>query len=364
MSEKEELELIDKQIASLFVKRLSCDLSGKEGGEQRRKRLNILADETKGDYTYAKVLFDTIDDLSLYRNGRLGGDTPLTESIKNAIINTPKLFPKRAKVACQGVEGAYSQKACDKVFPLADITYVNTFKNVFQAVESGMCDYGIVPIENSNAGSVNAIYDLLGEYKTYIVRSVKLLVEHVLLAKEGVKESDIKEVFSHEQAINQCGEYLKAHKNIKVNVASNTAVSAKAVAESERLDVGAIASVDCAKEYGLKIVSDKILNSDNNYTRFICIAKSPEIYPGANKTSIVFSTENKPGALYRVLFKFASLGINVTKLESRPRGKEFNFNFYFDLDCSVYDENFLTLIADLEKSVSDFKYFGSYSEIN
>ena len=372
---REQIDCIDKEIVSAFVKRMEVaeriaqykkenNLPVRDG-ERERKLLNKISDfagEEMGDY--ARVLFTTMMDLSRsYQNKKLTTATPLTTSISNAVENTEKLFPTRAKVACQGVEGAYSQKACDKLFPLADITFVNTFENVFHAVESGMCRYGIVPLENSSAGSVNQTYDLLTKHDFYIVRSLKMQINHVLLTKKGVRVEDIKEIYSHEQAINQCSKFLHSLKGVKVTVCANTAMAARMVAQSERNDVGAISSLDCVEQYGLSLAKERIQDTDSNFTKFICIGKKLEIFPGANRTSIVFSTAHKPGALYNVMAKFASLGINIIKLESRPIvGRDFEFTFYFDLETSVYSKQFEQLIFELEREVAGFKYFGSYSE--
>ncbi|MBE7090285.1 MAG: hypothetical protein E7362_05755 [Clostridiales bacterium] len=150
-----------------------------------------------------------------------------------------------------------------------------------------------------------------------------------------------------------------------MTVCANTAIAAQSVASSDRNDVAAISSYDCLEQYGLIALKEKIQDTDSNFTKFICISKNLEIYPGANRTSVVFSTAHKPGALYNVMARLSALGINVIKLESRPIvGKDFEFLFYFDLDSSVYSEEFEQLIFELENQVQGFKYFGSYSEIN
>jgi chorismate mutase/prephenate dehydratase len=373
---RNEIDSIDRQLVKLFTDRMSvaekvADYKRERGlpvldAERERQLLNKVSDLAGEEFeTYARVLFSTIMDLSKsYQNKKLFNASALVEEINTAVKNTPSVFPERASVCCQGVEGAYSQKAADKIFTLPNITYVNTFENVFTAVESGMCRYGIVPLENSTAGSVNQTYDLLAKHDFYIVRSLRLQVNHVLLSKRGTKLSDIKEVFSHEQAISQCSEYLRNLKGVKVTVVANTAIASQMVANSDRDDVAAISSEECAKQYGLEIIEKRLQNTESNFTKFICIAKNLEIYPGANRTSIVLSTSNTPGALYNVMSKFASLGINIIKLESRPIvGRSFEFTFYFDLDTSVYSDKFSQLIFELENKVEGFRYFGSYSEV-
>lgn len=373
---REQIDGIDKELVDLFVKRMKvCENVAQYktenklpvvDSERERKLLCKVFDASPQEIApYTRVLFTTLMDLSKsYQNKKLFTETDLVKKIKYAVENTEKLFPSRARVAVQGIEGAYSQKACDKIFSLSDIMYVNTFENVFQAVESGLCQYGIVPLENSTAGSVNQTYDLLAKHDFYIVRSLRMQINHVLLTKKGVDFSNVKEIYSHEQAINQCSSFLRTLKNVKITVVSNTAVAARMVATSDRTDVAAISSNDCAEQYGLEICKQRIQNTDSNFTRFICISKNLEIYPGANHTSVVFSTAHKPGALYNVMARLASLNINVIKLESRPiLGKDFEFMFYFDLDASVYSKEFIQLMFELENQVEGFKYFGSYMEI-
>ena len=355
------------EVAELIAEyKRACKLPVRDS-ERERQLLNKVSDIAGEKFeSYIRVLFTTMMDLSRsYQNKQLLTQSPLGKEIQTALETTGKNFPTRAHVACQGIEGAYSQKACDKIFALADIMYVNTFENVFQAVESGLCQYGIVPLENSTAGSVNQIYDLLARHDFFIVRSLKMQINHVILTKNGVNLNGIKEIFSHEQAINQCSNFLRSLKGVKITVCANTAVAAKMVATSDRDDVAAISSIDCAEQYGLSVLNQNVQNTDSNFTKFICISKNLQIYPGANKTSIVFSTANNPGALYNVMARLSALGVNIIKLESRPiAGRDFEFLFYFDLDVSAYSPVFEQLIFELETQVDGFRYFGSYAEIN
>ena len=248
------------------------------------------------------------------------------------------------------------------MFSYPSIMYFSGFEEVFKAVDSGLCRYGVLPLENSTAGSVNKVYDLMNKYKFYITHSIKLFIGHALLAPEGVSIGEIKEIFSHEQAINQCSDFI-ASLGVKVTVCENTAAAAKMVADSGRTDCAAISSKDCAELYGMKVLKSGIQNTDNNYTRFICISKKLEIYPGANKTSIMMTIPHKPGSLYNIISRFAALGLNLTKLESRPiPGSNFEFMFYFDVDASVYSDNLKALLSELENDGEQFSYLGSYSE--
>ena len=314
---------------------------------------------------YTKTLYNTMFDLSRsYQRKRMNADSPIKKKINDIISATPLLRPDRAVVACQGVEGAYSQHACDKMFKYPEIKYYPNFDDVFKAVDRGECRYGVLPIENSNAGSVDSVYDLMGKYKFYIVHSTKLFVQHALLTNTDVSVSDIREIFSHEQAINQCSKFIASlGPDVKVTVCKNTAEAAKLVSLSGRRDAAAIGSQDCAELYSLKVAASGVQNNGNNYTRFILISKNLEIYPGAKKTSIMMTVAHRPGSLYNIIARFASLGLNMTKLESRPiPGSNFEFMFYFDIDEFIYSEDLKSLIAELDADSDSFTYLGSYTE--
>ncbi len=370
---RDRLDQIDDQLAALFKQRMEtvknvADYKKEHNtpvlaaGRERDilYRVTGLGGEELQEYT--RILFSTLLELSRdYQENRLStGESPLCREILAA--QQEGAFPSRAVVACQGTEGAYSQIACDKMFELPQILYFGRFDGVFRAVENGMCRYGILPIENSSAGSVTEVYDLMEKYNCKIVRSLKLKVEHCLLGRPGVSVKDVKEVVAHEQALNQCGDFLKSS-GVKVTVFDNNARAAKYVAESERTDIAAIASANCAELYGLQILSDRVANSDHNYTRFICISKNLEIYHGANKITFVTSASHRPGSLYSLIAKFATRGLNISKLESRPiPGKDFEFRFYFDVDASVRSADTRTVLSQLEKEAF-FTFLGAYSEV-
>ena len=223
-----------------------------------------------------------------------------------------------ATIACQGVEGAYSQIAANALFKQPDIIYMRTFDGVFRAVNNGLCRYGVLPLENSNAGSVTDVYDLMKTHKFFIVRSVKVPIFHMLLQKTKTSVEKIKEIYTHEQAARQCSKFLEQNDYIKINLSANTAAAAQFVAESERTDIAAIASENCIQLYNLTASSKNIQNNNNNYTRFICISKECEIFDNADRISLMLSLENKAGALYEVIKQFAEHQLNLIKLESRP----------------------------------------------
>ena len=333
---------------------------------REREKLEEITEMASDDMaSYARILYNTIMEMSKDHQRKITNqDTPLVKSIKAALEETPKVFPTKATVACQGVEGAYSQQACDKLFRMPKIMYMKNFNGVFAAIDQGLCQYGILPVENSTAGSVNQIYDLMLKYNFYVVKSVKLKIDHSLLAKKETRKEDIKEIVSHEQAIMQCDDYVKAFPNAKITICENTAEAAKMVAESERNDIAALASYSGGKLYGLSCLQEAVQDNGNNYTRFICISKKLEIYPGADKTSLMLVVSHTPGSLYNVLARFNALGINIFKLESRPLPqRDFDYMFYFDIDSEVHSEEFVRLINQLEELSHEFKYLGSYMEI-
>lgn len=372
---RKDLDVIDTQITELFVKRMGLcgeiakwkkenHIAVSNQGREREILSRISAQAGDELDSYARILFSTLFDLSRsYQSMIITEEAEIAKKIETALKNTPDMLPKKAVVACQGVEGGYAQQACDKVFSFADIMYFRTWEGVFSAVQKGLCQYGILPIENSSNGSVNGVYDLMQSFDFNIVRSVKLHVNHSLLAKPGATLGGITEIFSHEQAIGQCGEFLKTMPGASVTVCENTAMAAKLVSESGRMDAAAISSPACAAIYGLEELKAGIHNTDNNYTRFILISKEPEIYPGADHLSLMFRVGHTPGSLSRILARFSALGLNMTKLESRPiSGADFHYLFYMDFEGSIYDPNVKKLLSELEQELEMFVFLGAYCE--
>ncbi|MER2053777.1 MAG: prephenate dehydratase [Clostridia bacterium] len=373
---REQINETDRQIVELYGKRMETARAiGRYkrehnlpvlDSERERSLLNKVAEQAGEENEQGiRALYHLLIDHSRMRQEMDGHpESPLGQQIREIVAAMPAIFPEKAMIACQGVEGAYSQLACEKMFRYPSILYCRTFENVFGAIESDLCQYGILPIENSLAGSVNSVYDLMIRHHCYIVRSVRIKIDHTLLALPGTRMDEIREIYSHEQAIQQCSAFLSRHKEWHVNVCTNTAAAARMVAESGRRDAAAISSGHCAALYGLECLSSDIQNNSNNHTRFICISKKPEIYPGADHTSLMLVLPNHPGSLYQLLSRFNALDINLIKLESRPLpGRDFEFMFYFDLEASVGSPTFSRLIEELDITLNQFSYLGSYSEI-
>ena len=369
---RKEIDDIDDELSSLYAKRMEiCKKIGEEKAKDNSsvnvpKRENeILVRVTKNTpdelKLYVKQFYDNIFMQSKnYQNSLTEKQSPSSNAIRSYLKEERKNFPISATVACQGVEGAFSGIATKRLFEISDITYFKNFEGVFNAVEKGLCDYGVLPIENSTVGSVLSVYDLMKKHCFYIVRSIRVKISHCLVAKK--LNEKITKIYSHEQAISQCAEFIKSIGAEAVAV-ENTAVAARMVAESDEEGACAICSEDCADIYNLKVIKKDIQDNGLNFTRFICISKNLEIYKGADKISVMTALEHKVGTLNNLLSRFYTQGLNLTKLESRPiGGGEFEFMFYFDFVGDVENEGVLNLLADLETTSDKFVFLGSYKE--
>ena len=370
-----KIDAVDDQLLKLFLERM--ELSEAVAAYKNEHKLPILnrarereilakVTEKAGDKErYAYHLYSTLFELARSRQAELiSAPTKVAERVRVSLASNSEVFPQTGMVACQGVEGANSQVACDRLLPRGNIVYVKSFGAVVSAVESGLCKFGVLPIENSSNGSVRAVYQLLQEHDLSVVRSTRLCIRHELLALPGTRLEDITEIYSHEQAIGQCSKFLGGLKDVKVVPCGNTAAAAKLVAESGNPRAAAISSHPCAALYGLECVNGNIQDSDNNYTRFICVTKDPVIYAGANKISLIIALDNKPGALYEVLSKLAALDIDMTKLESCPvAGSDFEFVFFLELEASVKDPSVLAMLEEMERSCAQFHFLGGYAEV-
>lgn len=371
-----EIDSIDGELARLFRRRLEivADVAaskherGAPVTDPARERdiLSRVTAEVGPDYENgARLFFSTLFGITKARQRTiLNGDAPLVKDIRASQAECLR-FPNRAVIACPGTEGSYAQQATSLMFQFPTILYFTSFEKVFEAVEQGLCPYGILPIENSAAGSVASVYDLMVKHRFHIARAIRLKVDHVLLAPRGTKLGDVREITSHPHALAQCGDFLKKHPEIKVVPGSNTAVSAKNLAASGRSDMAVIASRACAELYGLEIIAEGITNAVYNFTRFICISKNLQVYPDANKFSIMLSLPHRPGSLNGLISKFAAINVNLTKLESRPiPGMDFEFRFTFDFEAPPSDPSVLGLLAELaqDPEIEHFTFLGSYAE--
>lgn len=371
-----QIDTLDDEMLALFLRRMQ--LSEEVAAYKRQHALPItnktrerevlakIMDEA-GDYgPYAFQLFSMLMELSKARQSELtSGPSPVRTIVEQAQAAPGAVFPRMATVACQGTEGGNSQAACDKLFPMGKLMYVKSFEAVFNAVESGLCQYGVLPIENSSNGSVRAVYELLMKKRFFVVRGTSLCIRHELMAKPGADMQHITEIYSHEQALGQCSRFLGSlGPGVKIVPCSNTAVAAKSVAESDNPNAAAIASHACAGLYGLTVLNDSIQDSENNYTRFVCITKKPVLYAGANRISLILACDNKPGALNGILNKLAAHGVNMSKLESCPvTGRNFEFMFFLELDAALEEPGVLPMLEELERGTESFVFLGCYAMV-
>ncbi len=265
------------------------------------------------------------------------------------------------RIAYQGTEGAFSEEAALRYRPGAETLGLATFHEVFEAVKSGRADRGVVPVENAVAGSINTTYDLLLESDLHVVGEVILRVRHCLVAPEGTRFEDVREVVSHPQALAQCDGFLAAH-GLSAVAATDTAGAARELSENPVPGRAAIASERAAARYGLVVLKRGIEDFAFNYTRFFVLSREEEPRGDAPyKTSVVFAVRHRPGGLYQAIGAFAEAGVNLTKLESRPRrDRPWSYVFYLDFEGHVEDEGPARALLALLRRAAFVKVLGSY----
>ena len=371
---REEIDRIDEQIVELFKSRMECsrkvaEYKNEHGLEvfnkEREEQLLEKVETGAGIYgDSARQLYTTILELSralqhdMVDSGR---------NLKNQIYSAEKVIPtddENVKVACFGVEGSYANQATMKAFPKCKPDFYSSFQDIFSAICNEQADFGVVPIENSSAGSVTDVYDLMLKYRFYISMVVDIPINHVLAMKKGANIGDLKKIYSHQQALSQCSDFFRSRRNILGETYISTAAAAKMVSENEDQTIGAICSEQAAGKYGLEIVSRGFQNNPNNTTRFLVISKKLFIDEKADKVSLCFSLPHKTGSLYSVLCRFAVNGLNLTKIESRPMsGTAFEYLFYVDFTGNVSNKSALKLICALSEELSEFSFLGNFKEV-
>ncbi|EEG29163.1 chorismate mutase [[Clostridium] methylpentosum DSM 5476] len=365
-----QIDTIDGEILRLFEERMelvkgvaqykrenNLPIFHKDREDQIIQRIGEQASEENEQG--AKVLFSTLMNISKCLQQNTVRDYSSQTLSLLETVNSHPAPPEHPVVACPGVIGSYTYLAGKKKFPNAEIRMFERFGDVFDAVQAGEVDCGVLPIENSNAGSVSEVYDLMRSHDFYINHSIRLKINHCLCARPGTRLEDVTEVYSYIQGLAQCSEFICAHNLIKREY-SNTAAAAEFVSQSEK-PFAAICSAESAQEYGLEILREGIQNIDENYTRFIVISK--HLYPNPESDTVATSLTlaNAVGSLYNLLTKFAVSGVNLTKIESKPIGnKNFDVIFYLDFTGNVLNESTIHLINDLSNELSGFKFLGNY----
>lgn len=367
---RKDINEIDDKLLELYKRRMDC--AEEVGYYKKEKNIPILnekreedilnkIEENGGKYgASARMLYSTIMELSrALQYNIVGSGKALRETLAKAEEAVPKTG---VKVAYQGIKGANGHEAALRLFPEGEVLPYKSFEDVFLAVENGEVSFGVVPVENSTAGSVSAVYDLILKHRFYIVGALDLHIDYCLCGLKQSDFSDIEKVWTHPQSIAQCENYI-AKNNFEAVPKANTAFAARDVAEEKRLNVAAICSYKAAEEYGLKILDNHIQDIDKNTTRFIIISKKLYIPAEADKISLCFNLPHITGSLYSVLCRFNSLGFNLTKIESRPIGSGFEYLFYLDFTGNVHSEDAVALLCRMSEEMPNFSFLGNYSEL-
>ncbi|PWL72314.1 MAG: prephenate dehydratase [Clostridiales bacterium] len=373
---REQIDRIDTELLMLFEQRMQIvrDVAQykKEQHlpifhpERENQIIERVAEKSPKELANcSKVLFTTLMELSKIQQKRQIAELgPVVKQIQEVLAQPEAAGSSCPKIACQGTEGAYSHIAASTLFPDGDVTFYREFEDVFEAVQRGDVACGLLPVDNSNAGSVAPVYSLMKKYDFFINHGIKVKVEHCLAAKSGTRLERVKKVYSHEQALRQCSGWFERHPDKQPCEYPNTAMAARFVRDSSE-PAAAISSVLAAERYGLEILERGIQNTEENYTRFMCISKQMQLHKDADMVSIAVAIPNQPNSLYRLLTVFAAAGVDMTKIESKPIGnKNFDVIFYIDLVGNLRNPEVLALISHLESEYDAFKFLGNYKEID
>lgn len=370
------IDEIDREMVALFEKRMA--LTEQVGRYKqavgmavldRTREQQVLAAKTAqvsdpGLKTGVTTLYETIMGISRRQQRQIvreSGDDPAFARFlrdferRREPLETPRII-------FQGEPGAYSHLAAMKYFGKdANIHGVRQFENVFKAIHEGWADYGVVPIENNSTGGIRQVYDLLSQYEFFIVGETTVPVEHCLMAPEGATIDTIRTVYSHEQGLFQSEQFLKAHPDWVQCPMSDTAGSAKYVAETGDISKAAICSEQAAEIYGLKILKRKVNYSDINTTRFVVVSPQMELRPGADKISAIVTTAHESGCLHEILTVFAVGGLNLVKLESRPMpGRSWEYMFFLEFTGSLLAPEMEGVLHELAQTAADFRVLGNF----
>jgi len=369
---RDKLDVIDEQIVDLYEKRMAiCEEVGNikiEAGrkifdkQREKEKLAAVTANATDDFHKKGIseLFEQLMSMSrklqyqlLTKKGALG---------RLPFIGVDSLDVDGARIVFQGTEGAYSQAAMEKYFG-NDINsfHVQTFRDAMEAIEEGSADFAVLPIENSSAGAVNEVYDLLMEFENYIVGEVFLPIDHTLAGLPGTKLSDIERVYSHPQALMQSAKFLDDHRDWQQISVANTAVAAKKVLEDNVPTKAAICSAYAAEFYGLEVLEEKINHNSKNATRFIVVTNQKIFLKDATKISICLEGAHESGSLYHLLSHFIYNDLNMIKIESRPiEGRNWEYCFFIDFEGNMADGAVKNAIRGLREEARNLKILGNY----
>ncbi len=369
---REQLDQIDDKIAELYEKRMEVCAqvgeykikAGKKVFDRQREKEKLadVASKVKGEFNRKGIqeLYQQLMSMSrklqyqqLVSAGALG---------RLPFIPVDSLDKENARVVFQGTEGAYSQAAMQQFFgPDVNSFHVRTFREAMEAIEEGSADYAVLPIENSSAGPVNEMYDLLDEFENYIVAETILPVVHTLSGLPGAKLSDIRRVYSKAEALMQTSRFLEDHSDWQKISVVNTAIAAKKVLNDQDISQGAVCSAYAAKVHGLSVLVEEINDDPDNCTRFIVVTNQKVYLKNASKISIRFELPHQSGSLYGILSHFIYNDLNMTKIESRPiKGKQWEYRFFVDFEGNMEDGAVKNAIRGLREEARNLKILGNY----
>ena len=369
---REKLDGIDDQIAKLYEERMKvCEDVGrfKVGAgrkvfdrQREHEKLLDVASKVNGEFNkkgiqelYAQLMSMSrkLQYQQLVEAGALG---------RLPFIEMESLDKQNVRVVFQGVEGAYSQAAMKKYFLDNENNFhVTTFREAMEAIEEGAADFAVLPIENSSAGAVNEVYDLLVEFENYIVGETFLPIENTLAGLPGTTLSQIERVYSKAEALMQTSRFLEKHGDWQQISVSNTAAAAKKVLKEQDHSQAAVCSAYAAQVYGLSVLAEDINDETNNVTRFIIVTNQKIFTPAASKISICFELPHQSGSLYQILSHFIYNDLNMTKIESRPvEGKSWEYRFFVDFEGNLEQPGVKNAIRGLREEARNLKILGNY----
>lgn len=369
---REEIDKIDRQIVSLYQERMEIVTgvaeykigTGKKVFDKEREESKLATLTALGDSDFNKngirELFEQIISMSRKRQYQLLTAHGIYE--KPDFTEVEKLDYRKARIVFQGTEGAYSQLALKEYFgENTDSYHVETWRDAMEAIKHGEADYAVLPIENSSAGIVSENYDLMVEYDNCIVGEQIIKIDHALLGLPEAELSDITDVYSHPQALMQCGSYLESHREWEKHSLKNTAMAAQKIKADGKKHKAAIASSLTADIYGLKVLEESIQENKTNATRFIVVSGKRIFTRNAGKISVCFEIPHESGSLYHMLSHFIYNGINMNRIESRPvQGKNWEYRFFVDFDGNLNDAAVQNALQGLKEETISLKILGNY----
>lgn len=368
---REKIDIIDKQIVSLFEERMGivedvADYKIATGKpvldvSREKEKIKTLTSLTDNEFNQQgiKELFKQI-----MASSRKLQYSKIANDPNEAIFDEIKELKKddNTRVVYFGEKGSYTEQAMNECFGSKVIAIQeSTFKGIMKKINNKEADYGVLPIENTSTGGIGDIYDLLVQFDNYIVKDHVVKIDHALLGLPDSKISDITRVYSHPQALQQSSLFLDKHKNIKQVQCFSTSYGAKKVLEDGDIHQGAIASLNAAKNYNLKVLASDINNNNVNSTRFIIISNKKEYIGNGNKISVCFELPHESGSLYDILSHISYNNLNMTNIESRPIGnRNFEYKFFVDFVGNLKDSGVKNAILGMEKETNNFRVLGNY----